>query len=154
MRVAAKLGIDSKAVSRDVETASRKRVRAADKAYETKLVRPSARDTVTAAQSAAEMALALLLRFPELETSLTADDFETEAHKRLFENRSAPLSGDAAPLYAELMARYETLPNTAVALRDCERRMKSQSVPEDGEDSLMAKYRGYKETKTKEGGWL
>jgi DNA primase len=146
-RVAAKLGIDSKAVSRDVETVSRKRGKAAEKSYEAKLIRPGLRDIATAGQAAAETALALLLRFPELETSLTAEDFETEAHKLLFINRLSPLSGDAAPLYAALMARYEELPNAPAALRDCEERLKYKDTPD-----LMEKFNKYRVLKTKEGG--
>ena len=124
-RVAARLGIDGKAVSRDVEAAGRRRGKAADKAFEAKVVRPGARDQVTARKAAEEQALALLLRMPELETSLTAEDFETEAHRLLFESRFSPLNGDAAPLYAGLLARYEEMPNAVHALADCEKRIKN-----------------------------
>jgi hypothetical protein len=82
------------------------------------------------------MALSLLLRFPESETSLTAEDFESEEHKTLFENRFSPLSGDAAPLYASLMARHDELPFDERALRDCEKRLKglrARYTPEKGE---------------------
>jgi DNA primase len=123
-RVAKKLGIDSKAVSRDAETAARKRGKSSEKAYEAQIIRPGIRDTKTAGQTAAEMALALLLRFPETETTLREDDFEAEEHKMLFQNRTNPLSENAAPLYAALMARYEDLPFSETALRDCEKRLK------------------------------
>ncbi|MDR0293809.1 MAG: DNA primase [Oscillospiraceae bacterium] len=123
-RVAAGLGIDGKAVSKDVEAAVRKRGRASQKAFETRLLRPDARDRATARQVAEEQALVLLLRLPETETSLTAADFETEERRFLFENRSSPYGEQTAQLRAELLARYEELPGDVRALRDCERRIK------------------------------
>ncbi|MDR0325822.1 MAG: DNA primase [Oscillospiraceae bacterium] len=124
-RVADTLGIDSKAVSKDVEAAGRKRGKAAEKAFEAQVIRPETRDRVTARKAAEEQALALLLRLPELETSLTAEDFETEEHRLLFENRFSPLSGETAALCAGLLTRYEEMPNALNALADCEKRIKN-----------------------------
>jgi DNA primase len=123
-RVASELGIDGKAVIKDVDVRSGRQKKAADKTFEERFMRPGLRDTATAKQVAAERALALLLRFPEQQTELTEDDFETEEHKILFNSRSSPLIGEAAPLYAKLMARYEELPFSEKELKDCESRIK------------------------------
>jgi DNA primase len=125
-RVAKKLAIkDPKAVAADVETLRRKREKTAEKAYEANVLRPRARDTVSAAQAAEEQALALLLRLPELETHLTAEDFAAEDHRLLFANRLRPHDEQTAALRASLLARYGEMPNAAAALRDCERRIKN-----------------------------
>jgi DNA primase len=122
-KVGSKLGIDGKAVAEDVKAACRKRGKSAEKAFQKQILRP--REAKTAKQAAEEQVLALLLRMPELETSLTADDFSSENLARLFENLAKPDYEETVSLRAELLTRYTETVNSEQVLRDCEARIKN-----------------------------
>lgn len=149
-RVAARLGIDSKAVNKDVDAAFRKRLKRSEKAGQEKVLRAPYRERAADGERAEEMALSILLRFPETETILESEDFSQEDGKLLFQNRTKPLHSlpePAARLYARLTAQYEELPNALEALRDCESRIKERAAVQDGADPLMAKFQTYRERK-------
>jgi DNA primase len=123
MRVGAKLGL--KKVSEDVEAARKKLIKTQDRKREKDIIHIKAWQRVSAGQAAEEEALAALFRIPDMDTTLTEENFTKPENKRLFINRHNPMGEETASLYAGLMARYEDIPVTVQSFRDCERRLRT-----------------------------
>ncbi|MDR1693320.1 MAG: DNA primase [Oscillospiraceae bacterium] len=144
-RVARTLGISDRAILKDVEVAAGKKRKAALKTEQSQAIRPR-RTPAAGTSRVEETALAILIRLPELETTLTEDDFSTPETKLLFQaRRESPLPDEAMRLYARLSAEYGELAELSEqALRDCEARLKDAPAADD----MMRKFERYKDTKT------
>ncbi len=149
-RTARTVGIDAAAVSRDAEAARTRYTRGEKRAEIARLTRPAERTRSGGGRTVTEEhALTLLLRYPEMETALTADDFSPGETRDLFMRIKTPfaaLPDECAALAAKLTARTDILPNAEAALRDCEKKLRSQTAPHEA-DPLMAKFTIYRETK-------
>lgn len=149
-RVAKKLGINDKAILKDVDAAVARRRKDTLRTEQSQAMRPRRQANVSGALRTEETALAILLRTPELETILTTEDFTSPEAKQLFMHRgNSPhtLPPEVTGLYARLMAEIDAPPDAAErALRDCERKMKDRSLFSDGD--VITKFLRYKDTKT------
>ncbi len=149
-RVAKKLGINDKAILKDVDAAVAKRRKDTLRTEQSQVIRPRRQTNASGALRTEETALAILLRTPELETTLTPEDFTSPEAKQLFLSRgSSPhtLPPEVTGLYARLMAEIDAPPDAAErALRDCERKIKDRSLFSDGD--MITKFLRYKDTKT------
>ena len=149
-RVAKTLGIDGKAILKDVDAAVAKRRKDTLRTEQSQAMRPRRQANVSGALRTEETALAILLRTPELETTLTPEDFSNPEAKQLFLSRgNSPhtLPPEVTGLYARLMAEIDAPPDAAErALRDCEKRLKDRALVSGGD--MMIKFMRYRDTKT------